>query len=95
MAFIPISAKASSIGNPTMVITATDLSESYTTCMVYVIICLVGAPINLTVGIFTTGTGLSAYIFSFVNITTGRWSALYFTITQFASNDNYVDAFYA
>ena len=53
-----------------------------------------GQPLNLKGGRFTTGTGLSASILFFVNISTGRWSAISFTITQCASNDTSVDALY-
>ena len=60
--------------------------------MLPVIICLVGTPINLTGGIFTTGTGLSASMLYFININTVWWSAPYLTIDGFASKENYVDA---
>ena len=52
-----------------MVITATAISGFQSPYMIPVISCLVGTPINLTGEKFTTGTGLSPYIFSFVNIT--------------------------
>ena len=56
--------------------------------------CLLGTPINLTGVIFTTGKSLSASIFSFVNKTTVRWSALYFTISGFYVKDTSVDEVY-
>ena len=55
---------------------------------------LVGPPINITGGIITIGTGLSAPILYFVNRTTGWWSALYFTIYECAAKENSVNAFY-
>ena len=51
-----------------------------------------GPPINLIGGIFITVTGLSASIIYFVNRTTGRCSAPYFTIDEYASKETYVDA---
>ena len=73
--------------------TATDISISQAPLMLPVLPCFVEPPINLTGRIFTTGTGLSASIFYFVNITTGIWSALYFTITECGDDDTSVDAF--
>ena len=49
--------------------------------------CLMGAPINLTGDRFTNGTGLSESILYFTNRTTGRWSAIYFNITECAAED--------
>ena len=77
MFFIPISTKASYTGIPNMVITYTDLSGSQDFCMLPVLPCLLGPPIKLTGLRITTGTGLSAHILSFVNRTTGWWSALF------------------
>ena len=93
LVFIPISSKYSSNGTPTMVIKDTDLYASQDPCMLPVLSWLVGPPINLTGGIFTTGTGLSAFIWSFVNRTTGWWSAPSFTIAYFSANETSVDAF--
>ena len=55
--------------------------------MLPVIPLFIGTPINLTGGRFTIVIGLSASIFSFVNITTYRWFALSFTITECDDND--------
>ena len=65
-----MSAKASSIGNPTVMIIANDISGSQDPCMIPVLPYLVGPPIKLTGEIFTTGTGLSVSTLSFVNRTT-------------------------
>ena len=81
-------------GTPTAFTTATDICVSKSPFMIPVISCLLGTPINLTSGRFTTGTGLSEYIFYFVNISTGRWSALYFIIAECSANDTSVDEFY-
>ena len=62
--------------------------------MLPIIPCLVGTPIKLTGGIITTGTGLSAPIFSFMNKNTGWWSAPSFTMSECAAKDTSVDAFY-
>ena len=91
LAFIKISDKAYYTGTPTMVITDTDIYGSQATIMMPVLACLVGAPINIAGGRFTTRTGLSTSIFSFVNRTTGRWSAHSFTITENADNYTPVD----
>ena len=72
MAFIPISAKYSSNGTPIVLITATNLSGSQDPFKLPVLIYIVGPHINITGGRLTTGTGLSAFVFYFVNITTGR-----------------------
>ena len=72
MAFIIISAKYSSNGTPIMLITAADLSGSQAPFKLLVLIYIVGSPINITGGRLTTGTGLSEFLFYFVNITTGR-----------------------
>ena len=93
MNFIPISPKASSNGTPTIVTKDTDIFGSQSTYMITVLPWLVGSPINLAGIRFTTGTDLSAYILSFVNITTDRWSTLYFTITECASNVTSADGF--
>ena len=64
--------------------------------MLPVIPCLVGKPIKLTSGRFTTGTGLFASIFYFMNRNTVRWSdwsATSFTIYDCADKDTSVDAF--
>ena len=61
--------------------------------MLPVLSCFVGTPINLTGGIFITGTGLSASILSFVNRTTGQWSATYFSNDKCAAKDTSVDSF--
>ena len=61
--------------------------------MLLVIPCFEGPHIYLTGGIFTTVTGSSASMLSFVNSTTGRWSAPYFTNSECAVKDNSVDAF--
>ena len=92
LAFIPIPYEVSSTGTPTVVITDAKISGSQDTCMLPVLPCLVGLPINLIDGIFITGTGLSASIFSFVNRTTDRWSAIYFIITECAANDTSFDS---
>ena len=52
-----------------------------------------GEPIKLTGGRFTTGTGLYSSVISFVNRTTGRRSAPYFTISKCDAKGTYVDAF--
>ena len=54
--------------------------------------CFEGPPINLTGGIFTTTTGLSASVFSFLNITTGWWYAPSFTSSGRASKESSVGA---
>ena len=95
MVFIPISAKKSSTGIPTVGVTATDISGSHYPCMLPVISCLVGAPIKLKCVIITTETVLSASILSFVNRTTVWWSAIYFIIFECTSKDTSVDAFSA
>ena len=92
MALLPISAKASSTVTPTVVITSTYISGYQYPCMLPVITCLVGLPINLTGGVFTTGTGLCTYILYFVDRTTGRWSAISLTIIEFDTNDTDFDA---
>ena len=74
MEFIPISSKASSTGTPTVVIISTNISGSQDTCMLSILNYFVGPPINLTCGRFTIGIGLSAYILSFLNTSTLRWS---------------------
>ena len=51
-----------------------------------------GPHINLTGGIFTTGTGSSASILSFVNRTNGRWYTPSFNITKCAAKATYVYA---
>ena len=93
MVLISISAKASSTGIHTVVITATDISGSKDTYTPTFITCLVGPHLNLTGGRITTGTGLYASIFSFVNITTGWWYAFSFAIDECAAKDTSVDAF--
>ena len=90
--FIPILTKASSSGTTTMVITATDISGSQYHFIPTVINWLVVPHINLTGGIFTTGTGLSTYIFYFVHRTTGRWYYASFTNSECDAKDTYVDA---
>ena len=77
LVFIPKSEKASPTGIHTVVITDTDISGSQDPCMLPVIPCLVGTPINLTGGRITTVTGLYSSIFYFMNRTTGWWSALF------------------
>ena len=76
---------SSSTGTPTSVTTYIDLYGSQGPYILPVLLCLVGPPINFTGGRFTTGTDLSVFIFFFLNRTTGRWSALYFTITECAT----------
>ena len=61
--------------------------------MLPVLQCLVGTPINLTGGIITNGTGLSAPIFYFVNRTIGLWSALSSATSKCATKDTSVNAF--
>ena len=65
LVFIPISAKSSSAGITTVMITATYISGSQDPCMLTFLPCLVGPHINLTGGRITTGTGLSAHILFF------------------------------
>ena len=48
-------------------------------------------PVNLTGGIFTTGTFLSESVLSFINIINGRWSANYITNDECAVKDTSVD----
>ena len=74
MAFIPIPAKYFSTGTPTVLITATGLSVSSAPFKLPVLIYIVVPPINITGGRLNIGTGLSAFVFYFVNRTTGRWS---------------------
>ena len=62
--------------------------------MIHLLPCFVVTPINLIGGRFTTGTGLSVSILYFVNRTTGRWSAPYFTNAWCADKDTYVDVLY-
>ena len=61
--------------------------------MLLIIPSLVGDPVNLTGGIIATVTGLSASILSFLNRTTGWWSAIYFTVAECTAKDLTVDAF--
>ena len=89
--FITMSNNTSSTGIPTAVITATNIYVYHAPCMFPIITCFVGPPMKLTGGRFTTGTGLSAYMFSFVNITTDRWSASSFTIYECDSKKTSVD----
>ena len=93
MYFIPISWKASSTGTPTVAIKVNNIYGSQSPCMLYVISWFVGPPIELTGGIFTTRTRLSASIPSFVNSTTGRRSAIYFTNSECAAKDTSFDKF--
>ena len=65
-----MSDNASYTGTHTDVNTDTDISRSHTLLMFPIIPYFEGSPLNLTGGIFTTGTGLSASMFSFVNIST-------------------------
>ena len=51
-----------------------------------------GPPIKLIGERITTGTGLSAPILSFVNKTTGYWSANSFTMAECAAKNTSVDA---
>ena len=51
-----------------------------------------GSTYNPTGGRFTTGTGLYASIFSFVDRTTARWPAPSFSIAACVARDIYVDA---
>ena len=75
-------------------ITSTNVYGSQDPWVRPVLPWLLGAPVNLTGWIFTTGTGLLASIFSFVNRTTDRWSAISFTITECSANDTSVNSFY-
>ena len=75
-----------------MLIKATDISGSQAPFILHVLPCLVVPPINLTGGRFTTGTGLSSFILSSLNRTTGRWSAFFFTTAECAAKYTYVDA---
>ena len=90
--FIPISTKAYSPGTPNVVITATVISCCQAPFMFHTLPFFVGPPINLTCGIFTTGTFLSVSMLSFVNSTTVRWYAPYFTNDECDNKDTYVDA---
>ena len=92
LVFIPISPKASSTDIPNVLITDIDIYGSQDPCLLPVITCLVGAPINLTGGRIITRTGLSAPILYFVNRTTGWWSAIYFTIADCAAKEISVDS---
>ena len=94
MDFIPISAKASSTGSPTVVITATDIYGSKAPFMMPFIPSFVELPINLISGIFSTGTGLSVLVIYFVNITTVRWYATSFSNTYCAVKDTSSNASY-
>ena len=58
--------------------------------MFHVIPCFEGSPINLTGGIFTTGTVLYAPMLYFVNRTTGWWYAPSFTISEFYAKETSV-----
>ena len=89
--FIPISAKPFSTGIHTVVITSTDLSGSQDYCILPVLLCFVGPPINLTGGIITTGIVLSLPISYFLNRTTVWWSDFSFNIYKFAAKENSVD----
>ena len=91
MDFIPILFKVSSTGTPNVVITATNISGSQSTYMFLFLPWFLGPPINLTGGIFTSGTGLYASILSFVNRTTGIWFATSFTNSNCDTKDNSVD----
>ena len=93
LAFIKISVKASFTVTPTVVITTTNIYRSEATCILIFLPWLVGIHINLTGGIFTTGTDLSSSILSFVNINTVRWSDPYDTIAEDAYKETSVDEF--
>ena len=82
--FIPISTKASSTGTPTIVITATNTSGAQDFFLFPVIPYFVRPHIKLTCGRLTTITVLCASIISFVNRTTGKWSAPSFTNSVFS-----------
>ena len=88
-----MSDKSSSTDTPTMMITDTGFSGSQTLCMLPVIFCFVGPPINRKGGVFTAGTVLSASVLSFVNITTFRWYATSFNNYEFPAKDTFVDGF--
>ena len=89
-----MSYKASSTGIPTWFTNATDLYGSHATWMLPVIHWFEGTPINLTGGRFTTGTGLSASMFCFLNRTTGWCSTPYFTISEYSDKEFSVDTLY-
>ena len=91
LVFITISAKSSSTGIHTVVITATDISGYQDNYMLPVIPWLVETPINLTGGRIINGKGFSAPILYFDNKTTGWWSATYFTMAECATKDTSVD----
>ena len=91
LVLITIPIKASSTGIHTMVITDTNISGSQYPCMLTFLTCLVGPPIKLTDGRITTGIGLYESIWSFMNITTGWCTAIYFTIAECADKDTSVD----
>ena len=76
-----------------MGITSTNIYGSQSPCMLHVPPLFLGTPINPTGGIFTNGKGLSASIPSFVNSTTGIWSAPYFINAECATKDTPFDAF--
>ena len=84
-----------STGTPTSDTTATNIYGYQYHWIFNVLIFFVGLPINLTGGRFTTGIGSYAYIFSFVDRTTGRWYGHLFTINVWAANDNYFNSFSA
>ena len=93
MEFIQIYTKASRTGTPILVTITINISGYQAPCIMPDILYLLGPHINLTGGRFTTGTDLSESIFSFVNRTTSRWSAPYFTTDECASKYTYVDEF--
>ena len=58
------------------------------------IFLICGVTINLTGGRFTTGTGLSASIISFVNMNTGIWYDPSFINSECDTKDTSVDTLY-
>ena len=92
--FFPMSNNASSTGTTTTFTTSTDLSGSHSPWMFPVLTYFEGPTINLTCGIFNTGTGLSESMFYFVNRSTVWWSTPSFTIDGRASKETSVDTVY-
>ena len=75
---------ASSNGTPMDITTVTDIPGYRAPLMLTFLASFEVPPINLTCERFTTGSGLSASVFYFVNGITERCSAPFFTIAEFA-----------
>ena len=88
-----MSETASSTGTPTTVATYTDISGPQASCMLPVLPFLMGPHMNFIGGLFLTKIGLSVSKLSFLNMTTGRWSATSFTNAKCAIKDTSIYSF--